>query len=149
MLVSSVNATVGGGLTVLRRGWQWLTAKMGYANLMTAASGRSHQSVVSQMHASMLTSSFDPLQGGIKGHAPLHVGLSVNGPEVHGLRPVYSDTTQLNSTSSSVSWVASLYTPSPTQLNCRRRSAMQLSQLKPTANQREAGQSRWVASASL
>ena len=72
---------------------------MGYANLMTAASGRSHQSVVSQMHASMLTFSFDPLQGGIKGHAPLHVGLSVNGPEVHGLRPVYSDTTQLNSTS--------------------------------------------------
>ena len=34
-------------------------------------------------------------------------------------RPVYSDATQLNSTS----------TPSPTQLNCRRRSAMQLTQL--------------------
>jgi len=30
------------------------------------------------------------------------------------------------------------------QLNCRRRSAMQLTQLQRTANQREAGQSIWV-----
>jgi len=62
------------------------------------------------------------------------------------LRPVYSDTTQLNSTSSWVelSWVASLWTTSPTQLNCRRRSSMQLTQLQRTANQREAGQSSWV-----
>ena len=30
------------------------------------------------------------------------------------------------------------------QLNCRRRSAMQLTQLKRTANQREAGQLDWV-----
>jgi len=62
--------------------------------------------------------------------------------------PVYSDTTQLDV---ELSWVASLYTPSPTQLNCRRRSAMQLSQLQRTANanQCEVGQLSWVASASL
>ena len=41
-----------------------------------------------------------------------------------------------------LSWVASLQTPSPTQFNCRRRSAMQLTQR--TANQREVGQSSCV-----
>ena len=53
--------------------------------------------------------------------------------------------TQLNSTSSGVELRRRVaIDTSPAQLNYRRRSAMQLTQLQRTANQRETGQSSWV-----